>query len=77
MAAVCFDVARVPAKHGRDQRPRAVILQMLPPKDIPASSARRTLIREKVNRERWSEGKAGERYTPCVEVLSLMRDINK
>lgn len=56
---------------------RAVILQMLPSKGIPTSPARRTLIGEKVNREMWSEGKAGERYAPCVEVLSLMRDINK
>lgn len=31
---------------------RAAILQMLPPKDIPASSARKMLIRKKVNRER-------------------------
>lgn len=55
----------------------AAILQTLPPKGIPASSARKMSIREKVNWERWSEGKAGERYTPCAEVLSLMRDISK
>ena len=56
---------------------RAAILQMLPPKGIPASSARKPSITEMVNQERWSEGKAGEWYAPCAEVLSLMRDINK
>lgn len=41
-------------------QPHTAILQTLSPKGIPASSARKTLIREKVNWERQSEGKAGE-----------------
>lgn len=58
-------------------QPHTAILQMLPLKGISASYARKTSIREKVNQERWSEGKASELYTPCVAVWSLMRDINK
>lgn len=48
----------------------------LPPKGVWASSARKTQIKEKVNWERWSEGKAGE-HAPCAEVLSPMSSINK